>query len=247
MQHLPRAGSTNFPFPVLSSHGLAGSTCIISNQQQHSERGPLGPQHSTAPLSSHTISPDYLDTPTHTATANTAGWHGLRTSKHLKHPHSISTPSVLSHPITSPHRPRTDNATPIKATPHPPPPTPPNASANTTLAPPQAHPANQRPQTRPTRTTTPSRPRHKAMCKYYAHTHPCGHTPVFAAFCAPAALVQRPCGHGEIWHSLRVEDDCPGCFAAPPASGAAAAGTKGGGGGGGGARRPAAAKRGGRR
>lgn len=53
------------------------------------------------------------------------------------------------------------------------------------------------------------------MCKYYAHTHPCGHTKtVFAAFCPSAALVQRPCAAGgEIWATVKVEVDCAVCGA----------------------------------
>ena len=50
------------------------------------------------------------------------------------------------------------------------------------------------------------------MCKFYAHTHPCGHTKtVFAAFCPSAALVQRPCAGGEIWATVKMETDCAAC------------------------------------
>jgi hypothetical protein len=50
------------------------------------------------------------------------------------------------------------------------------------------------------------------MCKFYAYTHPCGHTKtVFAAFCPSAALVQRPCAGGEIWATVKMETDCPAC------------------------------------
>jgi len=50
------------------------------------------------------------------------------------------------------------------------------------------------------------------MCKFYAHTHPCGHTKtVFAAFCPSAALVQRPCAGGEIWATVKMEMDCTAC------------------------------------
>ena len=52
------------------------------------------------------------------------------------------------------------------------------------------------------------------MCKYYAHTHPCGHTKtVFAAFCPSAALVQRACAGGEIWATVKMETDCAACGA----------------------------------
>lgn len=52
------------------------------------------------------------------------------------------------------------------------------------------------------------------MCKYYAHTHPCGHTKtVFAAFCPSAALVQRACAGGEIWATVKMEADCAACGA----------------------------------
>ena len=52
------------------------------------------------------------------------------------------------------------------------------------------------------------------MCKYYAHTHPCGHTKtVFAAFCPAAALVQRACAGGEIWATVKMEADCAACGA----------------------------------
>jgi hypothetical protein len=50
------------------------------------------------------------------------------------------------------------------------------------------------------------------MCKFYAHTYPCGHTKtVFAAFCPSAALVQRPCSGGEIWATVKMEMDCAAC------------------------------------
>ncbi|KAF2088945.1 hypothetical protein K490DRAFT_18246, partial [Saccharata proteae CBS 121410] len=50
------------------------------------------------------------------------------------------------------------------------------------------------------------------MCRYYAHTYPCGHTStVFAAYCAPAALSQRPCAGGEIWQTLKMETTCSAC------------------------------------
>ncbi|KAF2767933.1 hypothetical protein EJ03DRAFT_328662 [Teratosphaeria nubilosa] len=50
------------------------------------------------------------------------------------------------------------------------------------------------------------------MCKYYAHTHPCGHTKtVFAAFCSTAALVQKPCGQGDIWATVKLEVNCAHC------------------------------------
>ncbi|KAM0702743.1 hypothetical protein Q7P35_010175 [Cladosporium inversicolor] len=50
------------------------------------------------------------------------------------------------------------------------------------------------------------------MCKYYAHTHPCGHTKtIFAAFCPSAALVQRACAGGEIWATVKMETDCAAC------------------------------------
>ncbi|EGP91873.1 uncharacterized protein MYCGRDRAFT_29712, partial [Zymoseptoria tritici IPO323] len=50
------------------------------------------------------------------------------------------------------------------------------------------------------------------MCKYYAHHHPCGHIKtVFAAFCPPGALVQKQCGKGEIWATVKIEKDCARC------------------------------------
>ncbi|EMF17259.1 uncharacterized protein SEPMUDRAFT_25839, partial [Sphaerulina musiva SO2202] len=50
------------------------------------------------------------------------------------------------------------------------------------------------------------------MCKYYAHSHPCGHVKtVFAAFCSSAALVQKPCGRGDIWATVKVEKECQLC------------------------------------
>lgn len=52
------------------------------------------------------------------------------------------------------------------------------------------------------------------MCKFYAHTHPCGHTKtVFAASCPSAALTQRACTSGEIWATVRMENDCAACAA----------------------------------
>jgi hypothetical protein len=52
------------------------------------------------------------------------------------------------------------------------------------------------------------------MCKFYAHTHPCGHTKtVFAAFCPSAALMQQACSSGEIWATVKMEADCAACGA----------------------------------
>jgi hypothetical protein len=43
------------------------------------------------------------------------------------------------------------------------------------------------------------------MCRYYKHVWTCGHVRyVFAAYCTNAGLVQRPCGHKEVWQSLPV-------------------------------------------
>ncbi|GAB1728263.1 hypothetical protein NU195Hw_g3188t1 [Hortaea werneckii] len=54
------------------------------------------------------------------------------------------------------------------------------------------------------------------MCKYYAHTHPCGHTKtVFAAHCSSAALMQKPCGRGEIWATVKMEAACTLCYEEP--------------------------------
>ncbi|KKY24036.1 hypothetical protein UCDDS831_g02691 [Diplodia seriata] len=50
------------------------------------------------------------------------------------------------------------------------------------------------------------------MCRYYAHSHICGHThTVFAAYCPPAALKQRPCSGGEIWQTLKMDQACVIC------------------------------------
>ncbi|KAK4153120.1 hypothetical protein C8A00DRAFT_15611 [Chaetomidium leptoderma] len=50
------------------------------------------------------------------------------------------------------------------------------------------------------------------MCRYYAHRHSCNHTQLsFAAFCAPAALLQNPCGSRHIWQTLAVEEACEDC------------------------------------
>ena len=50
------------------------------------------------------------------------------------------------------------------------------------------------------------------MCKFYAHTHPCGHThTVWAAYCTPGQMVQRHCASGEIWQTLRMEHACADC------------------------------------
>jgi hypothetical protein len=55
------------------------------------------------------------------------------------------------------------------------------------------------------------------MCKYYAHSHPCGHVKtIFAAFCPKAALVQKTCGKGEIWATVKIEKDCAHCFEEQP-------------------------------
>ncbi|EME88887.1 uncharacterized protein MYCFIDRAFT_149462 [Pseudocercospora fijiensis CIRAD86] len=55
------------------------------------------------------------------------------------------------------------------------------------------------------------------MCKYYAHSHPCGHVKtVFAAFCPQAALVQKPCGRGDIWATVKMEKDCTHCYEVEP-------------------------------
>lgn len=54
------------------------------------------------------------------------------------------------------------------------------------------------------------------MCKYYAHTYQCGHTEtVFADFCPSAALVQTPCGRGDIWATVKVEANCERCATDP--------------------------------
>ncbi|CAK3954290.1 Hypothetical predicted protein [Lecanosticta acicola] len=94
------------------------------------------------------------------------------------------------------------------------------------------------------------------MCKYYAHSHPCGHVrTVFAAFCPPAALLQKPCGgggnhkQGDIWATVQMDRECAHCYEEPEpamsrsrATGGAGGRKKvvvvvGGGGGGGGGRR----------
>ena len=65
------------------------------------------------------------------------------------------------------------------------------------------------------------------MCKHYAHTHPCGHTKtVFARSCVSAALLQKPCGRGEIWASVTMQTNCAECAdeAPTPVSGARKAG-----------------------
>ncbi|EMD00899.1 hypothetical protein BAUCODRAFT_47248, partial [Baudoinia panamericana UAMH 10762] len=50
------------------------------------------------------------------------------------------------------------------------------------------------------------------MCRYHAHQHPCGHLrTIFAEFCPPAELAQRPCGHGEIWATVELELECYTC------------------------------------
>ncbi|KAK4973245.1 hypothetical protein LTR28_011676 [Elasticomyces elasticus] len=75
---------------------------------------------------------------------------------------------------------------------------------------PPPHPSSASPHLRHRNPTTHPR----TMCKYYAHTHPCGHTKtVFAAYCPSGALVQRPCGRGEIWQTLRLEASCLACGA----------------------------------
>lgn len=52
--------------------------------------------------------------------------------------------------------------------------------------------------------------------RYYAHTHPCGHTKtVFAAYCPSAALMQKPCGRGEIWATVKMEAACSQCYEEP--------------------------------
>jgi hypothetical protein len=64
----------------------------------------------------------------------------------------------------------------------------------------------------PIQPTNPQPPPIPTMCKFYAHTHPCGHTKtVFAAFCPSAALVQRPCSGGKIWATVKMEMDCAAC------------------------------------
>lgn len=35
---------------------------------------------------------------------------------------------------------------------------------------------------------------------------------VFAAYCSTAALVQRPCGKGDIWATVKVETNCSYCY-----------------------------------
>lgn len=76
---------------------------------------------------------------------------------------------------------------------------------------------------RTTETKTVTRPLPTAvkMCKYYAYTHPCGHTCChFAKYCPDGAIAQRQCGHdrSEIWNSVRVEYNCPNCPEEPKPS-----------------------------
>jgi hypothetical protein len=50
------------------------------------------------------------------------------------------------------------------------------------------------------------------MCKYYAHSHPCGHVKtVFATFCPQAALIQKACRGGDIWATVKMEQECGHC------------------------------------
>jgi hypothetical protein len=50
------------------------------------------------------------------------------------------------------------------------------------------------------------------MCKHYAHAFHCGHTrTVFASYCLTAALVQRKCGGGEIWVTVKIDAKCEAC------------------------------------
>ncbi|KAH6845441.1 hypothetical protein B0I37DRAFT_380136 [Chaetomium sp. MPI-CAGE-AT-0009] len=50
------------------------------------------------------------------------------------------------------------------------------------------------------------------MCRYYAHQHTCKHTSLsFAAFCAPASLIQNPCGERHIWQTIAVGEPCEDC------------------------------------
>lgn len=50
------------------------------------------------------------------------------------------------------------------------------------------------------------------MCRYYAHTHTCGHTTtVLACQCSSAAITRRPCGKGEICATLKIEEGCAKC------------------------------------
>ncbi|KAL1384065.1 hypothetical protein HDK64DRAFT_27000 [Phyllosticta capitalensis] len=69
-------------------------------------------------------------------------------------------------------------------------------------------------QRQPIRTTNQSS-RLLIMCRYYAHTHSCGHTTtVFAAYCPSAAMRQRACsaqGASEIWQTLKMETSCAAC------------------------------------
>lgn len=50
------------------------------------------------------------------------------------------------------------------------------------------------------------------MCRYYAHQHTCKHTSLsFAAFCAPASLIQNPCGERHIWQTISLGEPCEDC------------------------------------
>jgi hypothetical protein len=50
------------------------------------------------------------------------------------------------------------------------------------------------------------------MCRYYAHAHTCKHTSLsFAAFCAPASLIQNPCGERHIWATITLGEPCEDC------------------------------------
>ncbi|CRK01338.1 hypothetical protein BN1723_008747 [Verticillium longisporum] len=50
------------------------------------------------------------------------------------------------------------------------------------------------------------------MCQYYAHAFVCKHlTFTFARFCHPASLIQKPCGHRQIWQTIRLDEPCDEC------------------------------------
>lgn len=54
------------------------------------------------------------------------------------------------------------------------------------------------------------------MCKYYAHSHQCGHTiTVLASQCSSAAITRRPCGKGDICATLKVDETCSKCPSQP--------------------------------
>jgi hypothetical protein len=50
------------------------------------------------------------------------------------------------------------------------------------------------------------------MCNWYKHDYSCKHvTYALAKYCAAANFVQTPCKKKNIWHTIRMGEECEEC------------------------------------